>query len=689
MYNLTKDQQSISELNTTEAAIDPEFSQYLKNNDLPNSEILLKAANIKQRSVKILVDFDMDVQALELVLGSMRKQRTTMKQLVGVYDSVLAPIRHIPDDILEEILYHCLPTTRNARPFISESPLLLTVVCKKWRAIAMSAPRLWASLHIPIIFDYRPTSEGYNTLLHYHPLKPAMLPKIIISELQTARNVALNQWLQRSGSLPISLSLYCSSSSPYSFIFDTHPYHEYDRLRYETFALVGRYADRLRYLDAVVSEDNLEQLSLELGRHIAPGNLRLRSLRISTGETTFYPHNMSVSNLPSISILFPQTSLRNLSVSGNLGLHLAINILPSHLTTLTSHTQLDIGHIGNILGACQQLQQCHFNIYNTRARFPADSPSPPLAPVAVPPNTYLPALKNFSLHGSLPDIQTLCGVLESPSLLNLQLYIDAPTPVEFNIVDDHDEYSLHDEVDLPYPPPSTKLLCHFLSQCKSLESLIIDPSFVLAAELQAIFSAIPQIKALTLDNCLSGRPGSYAIANINGPGRSPTLSELKYHVHPLLNQERVSRTTGQREPLQEPLLPHLESFSWNQFSHLLIPDELLVQFIKDRLYVRSRTNTQKAPQRLTASLRDIKICLLVQPDSIDFDAEIVRHTELLGLKRGIDFNLEVSFFPWVELYTKTLPQYVIDRNATIPQRAYYLEDNLLVGGDVTWPRIDI
>ncbi|KAF9042204.1 hypothetical protein BJ165DRAFT_1405904 [Panaeolus papilionaceus] len=662
--------------------IDARVTPYLGNNDLPSSEILLEATKAKHQSLDDLAIFDRDVQALELVIGSMRRRRSALEEMVTVCDSVLAPIRHIPDDILEEIFYHCLPITRNARPFISEWPLLLTVVCKKWRAIAKSAPRLWATLHIPIVFNYQPTSDGYEALYYDHLLKPALLPKSMISELQTARSVALNQWLLRSGSLPISLSLY----APPLFMFDSSPYQEeYDRLRYQTFALVGRYADRLCHLDVVLPEDNLEQLGLELGRHIAPENLHLRSLRISTDETDFHPDDLPVSNLSNISILFPQTSLRNLSVSSTLIFHHSNNILPSHLTTLTWHMILGIGHIVNILSTCQQLQQCHFNIYNNRERFPTDPPSPYLAPV--PLNTYLPALKNFSLSGPLPDIQTLCGVLETPSLLNLQLYFNSPSPVEVVI---HDGDALN-EVDLPYPPPSTELLCHFLSQCKSLESLIIDPSFVLAAELQAIFSAIPQIKALTFDNCFNGRPGSHVIENVNGPGPAPPLGDLRYHVHPLLSQERVSRTTGQREPLEEPLLPHLESFSWNQFSHLLIPDELLVQFIKDRLHERNHLSTQKGPQRLTASLRDIKIRLLVQPDTIDFDAEIIRHAELLGLKRGIDFNLEVSFFPWVELYTTAVSQYVLPGEVPNLRHVSLLQDGLLMGveGNVTWPWVDI
>ncbi|KAJ7892817.1 hypothetical protein B0H14DRAFT_2177112, partial [Mycena olivaceomarginata] len=50
-------------------------------------------------------------------------------------------------DILWEIFVACLPANRNAVMSAQEAPLLLGRICSAWRTIALSTPRLWASLH--------------------------------------------------------------------------------------------------------------------------------------------------------------------------------------------------------------------------------------------------------------------------------------------------------------------------------------------------------------------------------------------------------------------------------------------------------------------------------------------------------------------------------------------------------------
>ncbi|KAF8171988.1 hypothetical protein K438DRAFT_1981801 [Mycena galopus ATCC 62051] len=71
------------------------------------------------------------------------------------------------------------PQILNAVMSAQEAPLLLCRICSPWRTIALSTPRLWASLHIPL--DY---------ILRHEPRKPAVI-----------------EWLQRSAACPISLTL--------------------------------------------------------------------------------------------------------------------------------------------------------------------------------------------------------------------------------------------------------------------------------------------------------------------------------------------------------------------------------------------------------------------------------------------------------------------------------------------------
>ncbi|KAJ7166746.1 hypothetical protein C8R46DRAFT_1271683, partial [Mycena filopes] len=57
-------------------------------------------------------------------------------------DSIVYPILTIPVEITAEILGHCLPDTP-APPSLRIAPMMLTRICRQWRNIACSTPRLW------------------------------------------------------------------------------------------------------------------------------------------------------------------------------------------------------------------------------------------------------------------------------------------------------------------------------------------------------------------------------------------------------------------------------------------------------------------------------------------------------------------------------------------------------------------
>lgn len=62
--------------------------------------------------------------------------------------SLLSPARRLLPEILQDIFYHCLPTSHNAVMSIDEALLVLGRVCNRWQQVAYSTPRLWTSIHI-------------------------------------------------------------------------------------------------------------------------------------------------------------------------------------------------------------------------------------------------------------------------------------------------------------------------------------------------------------------------------------------------------------------------------------------------------------------------------------------------------------------------------------------------------------
>ncbi|KAJ7279654.1 hypothetical protein C8J57DRAFT_1464963 [Mycena rebaudengoi] len=78
----------------------------------------------------------------------------------------------LPNEITAEIFLLCLPDFATA-PEPSSAPLLLGQICKQWRGVALSTPRLWCSL---------------------------TLSKLVSLDL-------IHDWLERAGSVPLSLHI--------------------------------------------------------------------------------------------------------------------------------------------------------------------------------------------------------------------------------------------------------------------------------------------------------------------------------------------------------------------------------------------------------------------------------------------------------------------------------------------------
>ncbi|KAJ7036614.1 hypothetical protein C8F04DRAFT_1095119 [Mycena alexandri] len=94
----------------------------------------------------------------------------------GGHMRLAAPILALPPEILAEIFVHCLPGS----PDPQDAPYLLCHVCRQFREVAVSTPRLWSSLCV-----------SFNDAKRY---------------LDFCRN-GVEIWLSRARSLPLSLTL--------------------------------------------------------------------------------------------------------------------------------------------------------------------------------------------------------------------------------------------------------------------------------------------------------------------------------------------------------------------------------------------------------------------------------------------------------------------------------------------------
>ncbi|THU90874.1 hypothetical protein K435DRAFT_246450 [Dendrothele bispora CBS 962.96] len=131
-----------------------------------------------------LRNIDEEIARLDTLLEDLRSQREKVVSYIHKHRQLLSPIRRLPPEILADSFTYCLPVAHPPTRDLSEAPLLLTLVSKQWREIAFSTPYLWSALHI-----YIPHSRVND------------------EEFMERRKNGIKQWLERSGNLPISLSL--------------------------------------------------------------------------------------------------------------------------------------------------------------------------------------------------------------------------------------------------------------------------------------------------------------------------------------------------------------------------------------------------------------------------------------------------------------------------------------------------
>ncbi|KAK7043141.1 hypothetical protein VNI00_008495 [Paramarasmius palmivorus] len=128
------------------------------------------------------------LQAIQDEISKLQAEEEDVNKFIEGHRTLVSPIRRLHPDILHEIFYHCLPQKELPKCRASEAPLLLTVVCRAWRNIAITTPNLWNRIHISLPRPYDPPlTDKFRALMH-------------------SWEEGIQIWLERSGTMPIQLS---------------------------------------------------------------------------------------------------------------------------------------------------------------------------------------------------------------------------------------------------------------------------------------------------------------------------------------------------------------------------------------------------------------------------------------------------------------------------------------------------
>ncbi|KAF5384664.1 hypothetical protein D9757_007487 [Collybiopsis confluens] len=164
------------------------FATVLGTNYAPSSVELSQLNDLLIEPQQELDRLGSEIARAQAILDDLLSKQQKVQKYFEAHRALMSPIRQLPSETLAEIFQWCLPASDvgyGARS-LAHAPLLLTTICRDWRRVSMETPRLWSSLHI-------------------------FFPPYLEKGVRSRRIAGIELWLQRSGRLPLSISLHGSS----------------------------------------------------------------------------------------------------------------------------------------------------------------------------------------------------------------------------------------------------------------------------------------------------------------------------------------------------------------------------------------------------------------------------------------------------------------------------------------------
>ena len=247
----------------------PELAAFLQNNDVHSESAMLEVTESLKAPLSELQKVEAEIQRLGELMETMKMKGQNIQKIINDYNIILSPVRRLPADVLHEIFFHCLPTLHNPIVKYSESPLLLTRICSSWRAIALTSPRIWSKVHIPLLGDPS-VSDGIDDIITEETRlsdRRRRFAGVMRSRCDTVRS-----WLSRSGTCPLSLSVTCPRDNS-----GMQNSKDDSELNHEMFDILRSFADRWSVVSLSIPEEFYNKLQGDRHPTIFPS---LKSLKI-------------------------------------------------------------------------------------------------------------------------------------------------------------------------------------------------------------------------------------------------------------------------------------------------------------------------------------------------------------------------------------------------------------------------
>ncbi|KAK7031026.1 hypothetical protein VNI00_013816 [Paramarasmius palmivorus] len=171
------------------ASFPSSFNHVLRTNYAPSPDELTAIR-------KLISGPEEKIRLLNEKISELQAERDDLQSFVDDHRALLSPARRLPRDVVAEIFLRCLSTARLPTCDVTTSPLLLTTICRYWREVAITTPRLWRAVHfvLPTLIGYT-MHHGFRNLVRF-------------------RKGGLQLWLCRAGSVPLTISCYAPVDDP-------------------------------------------------------------------------------------------------------------------------------------------------------------------------------------------------------------------------------------------------------------------------------------------------------------------------------------------------------------------------------------------------------------------------------------------------------------------------------------------
>ncbi|KAF5361516.1 hypothetical protein D9758_006136 [Tetrapyrgos nigripes] len=383
---------------------DTPFKHVLNTNYSASAEESRLISSMLNDSKEVVDALDKDIISLRATMHKCMHRRNKLLSRMDAHRALISPIRRVSAEVMSEIFSHCLSEDHNPVRSIAEAPLLLTRICRSWREIALSDPRLWSAIHIHIPYVHN--------------------EKAIVNVVNQ-RKSGVNDWLGRSGTLPISLS-FCATHNDYPCHHTVESSRPPEPAVYEEFMrtlLRREFSSRWRHLDLKFSSAVLNTWLPLKGQGLSS----LHTLKLDFGEDFCwsFPPTERTQDFALPDLIREAPNLRVFSLCNYIHNPYNLPIRWQNLTDLTlksfchSPEGLTLQQVLYILSqTSQSLQSCALYV---------SFPIPYIKLSSDQEVVTLPYLRNFEIKFAIYSAQTIGTRISERELGDFFSYLNAPS----------------------------------------------------------------------------------------------------------------------------------------------------------------------------------------------------------------------------------------------------------------------